>query len=340
MSRKQTKRKSSDEDINVIYGKKPVSVQQSNLFNEKRTTRSQRRKELEEERIRKQNSPPVERVEEDFGHTVFPNEIWDKVFLFLSNRDLRTLTLTCKNLRSLSNRILWDTPSFKKCVNPEDFETLIHLPIRKLHTYDLYFKRKKAALWFTEMFEEMPQLMELEVCNNGKASNDLSMDALKIISPYVTKITTGGISCEDRTEFAEELAAIDFPKLQSMVITDMVGRRYDRYRLHNYRYKLEDLQILNHLPITKINMRSLQPDYEVDESGSCIFRSGHSVPFPQVAFLLEMKSLRKVTVNLWCSYFSGALPPEVSFLKELQSKNGVVLDVSGCPAKIKNELSY
>ena len=321
LQRQRKRRKSYNNENSMIYSKKGTSDQQSDIFNR---TRSQRRKTEDEERKREQNRPPAERVIEDFGHTVFPSEIWDKIFLFLTEQDLRALTLTCKYLRLIANRILWDSPSFKTRMKAEDFETLLHLPIRKLHTYDLYFKGTQAAKWFAEMFEGMSNLIELEVCNRGKASNDITMETLRIIAPFVTKIITGGIVCEDRTKFAEELADIDFPKVQSVMICDTASRRYDKYRIYNHRYKLTDLQLINHLPITELRMNELQPDYKFDENGS--LQRCRPVPFPQVSFLFQMKKLKKVAVN-WHNSF-GKVPPEIYILKELQSKNGVTLDVS------------
>merc|ERR1711936_317549 len=78
------------------------------------------------------------RVSEDFGHTIVPNEIWEKIFCFLSDNDLRVLTLVSKSLRELANDLLWHTPDFVKSnLTPLELESLAHLPIRKLYTCNL-----------------------------------------------------------------------------------------------------------------------------------------------------------------------------------------------------------
>ena len=73
---------------------------------EMRRTRSKRKKERDAEKV-----IFVERVKEDFGHTVFPYEIWDKIFVLLPKSDLRSLTLVCKNLRLIANRFFWEIPT-------------------------------------------------------------------------------------------------------------------------------------------------------------------------------------------------------------------------------------
>merc|ERR1739844_70314 len=89
------------------------------------------------------------------------------------------------------------------------------------------------------------------------------------------------------------------------------------------RYKLEDLQRMSHLPITEMSLISLQPVYEMDEDGRCVFQPSIPTPFVQIPYLLEMKSLRKVVVDL----YQALTDEDVEHLRELRDKNGVSLEL-------------
>ena len=334
--------------ISYIVSEHSVIIQPSGEADAfQRTTRSRKRKIEDEEEQRKPSTPPPheERVRADFGHSIFPNEIWHKIFLFLSKKDLLALTLTSKSLRDIANRFLWADPPFKPTKNgikAEYFEEMMHLPIQKLFTRDLYFKRKNDAAWFAEIFGKMPHLTELEVSSGHWSTNDITMDVLRTIAPYVTKMTLECIRpSEDctRSEFVQELAKIDFPRLKSVILPSMILRGSFNRMHHNCkkeacahrvsRYNLDDLQHINHLPITEINLNYLQPEYEIHDQGWCVFDPEYPLPFPQIPFMLQMKSLNTVVVNL----YHALTDEDVMTLKDLRDLNGVNLVLKHCRYK-------
>uniref|UniRef100_A0A7M5XH44 F-box domain-containing protein n=1 Tax=Clytia hemisphaerica TaxID=252671 RepID=A0A7M5XH44_9CNID len=307
-----------------------------------RTTRSKRKIEVaEDEKLRKLQPvvppPKIERVEEDYGHTVFPNEIWDKILIHLSKKDLRSLSLVSKSLRILTNRLLWAEPNFKPTkhgLKGEVWETLLHLPIRKLRSPDFFFKRKNDHEYIAEILSQMPLLSEIEVCQGKWKSNRITMRSLRVLAPYVKKIKLDCVLPDNdctRTEFCEELAKIDFPNLKSVTIPYTVlpgcyntmhsqcGKEMCVHRVS--RYRLEDFQLMKHLPITELNLNCLQPEYEVLDNGLCYFYPEEPYHFPQIPYLLQMKSLNTVVVNL----FQAVSDDNLESLRELRDKNGVNL---------------
>ena len=258
-------------------------------------------------------------------------------FIHLSKKDLRSLSLVSKSLRLLTNRLLWAEPNFKPTkhgMKVEVWETLIHLPICKLRLTDFYFKRKRDHERIAEILSQMTLLSEIEVCEGRWKSNHITMSSLKVLAPYVTRIRLDCVLPDydcTRSEFCEELAKIDFPKLKSVTIPNTVlpgsyGRFHSKCGKENcihrvWRYRLEDFKQMKHLQITELNLNCLQTEYEVLGNGKCYFNPTEPYHFPQIPYLLQMKYLKTVVVNL----FQAVCDEDLESLRELRDKNGVEL---------------
>ena len=245
-----------------------------------------------------------ERVKEDHGHRIFPNEIWEKIFSYLLEKDLWILTVVCKAIRYIVNTFLWEKPKFKAFLGAEDLKSLKHLPIKQLCTNNLNIRKSvHAAKKFKEIFDEMSELREVHVWSS-KASQDISIDSLEIIGPYVSSINTDAIAT-DKSELASRLMSMDLPKLTS--ITLFIG---ERRQPPFSKFTGEDLKIMGSLPITTVHMWSLK----------CEFIGDTNITFyPHVALFSEMKHLKEIVLDIY--YMNKNQFPA---LRDLQSR-GIVL---------------
>lgn len=304
------------------------------------STRYRNRKE--EEAIEK----AMVRVDEDDGHTIVPNEIWEKIFAFLpDDNDLRSLTLVSKTLRSIVNELLWHTPDFvKPHLSATELESLAHLPIRKLFTCNLNIHKKKSKVQeFYEVFKKMPYLKEVEVyCHNSYEK--LPLETLRGIAPFITCLSTDGVlykgpthsdnnnnnnnsTPRDRWEqyrqqerrqherhiqLVKELVKMDLPNLTSVKVLNNCLYGYGRDR-----YSVEDLKVLNVLPITEIWLSALK----CDEGTGYNSKSWSKV----VEYLPEMKKLEGIFVDENMRY---ANEKQITLFQEACKVKGV--DVQVC----------
>ena len=249
------------------------------------------------------------RVEEDYGHGVFPNEVWEKIFDYLAKKDLRALTVVSRSIRAVALRRYWDTPSFRKPMCPTDLESLSHLPIGKLYTSDLVVKKivERAEL-YVKVFEKIETLREVAVSCGGTLSV-LNLDTLRILAPYVTSLNTGTVEKmgeQSSLQFVEELARIDFPKIQQVVL-------YSEFSYYSgKKFGKNELAILDaKFPIAEIHVNVLQ----------CIRSHNRNWYYQDEQALLEMKNLNKIGYGFWWRWerFSNEL------MAKLQGK-GIVFE--------------
>ena len=227
------------------------------------------------------------KVKEDDGHRLFPTEIWCMILSYLPKSDLWNLTVVCKALRDIANRYVWERPKFRMCLSPGNLFALKHLPIKHLCTNSLIIRKDiTAARNFRAIFDDMPGLQSLSV-RSCKPTQDISLEVLEMISPYVTSINTDSIirSAIDSSTLTSRLMCMNFPRLQS--VTLFIG---EQRRFPHRRFTAEDLKKLNKLPITKIYMQSLAPQYP---------RENRITFYPHLALFTQMSFLKEIVLDIW-----------------------------------------
>jgi len=254
------------------------------------------------------------RVLEDFGHTIFPNEIWDKAFRYLSIVDLKSLTLVSKTICMVAGRILWEAPNLTNIAELGEFQKdLSELPIRILKTCDLAISAVRKAVLFSETFRVMDYLQELEVCCPKKGLG-LTLEILRIISPYVTTLDVAAVRSKDKNELVSKLLSLDFPKLKSVIL------RTDPRKMKPANVKLFTVQhvrsLMTKLPITELWTNCLQkPLIHAQNNDMDCF-------YPHLADCKEMKNLKKIVVSGY-----NLCARDVSLLKSLRDQDGIKLQL-------------
>ena len=65
-----------------------------------------------------------------------PEELIFAVFKYISLRDIKSISVTCRRLYGVAVREIWKSPTLKCSTNIQD---LVHLPIQVLHLKDLRY---------------------------------------------------------------------------------------------------------------------------------------------------------------------------------------------------------
>ena len=225
------------------------------------------------------------RVEVDHGHRLFPNEVWEKIFNYLTKKDLQAVTVVSRNIRDIVLKLYWDTPSFRKPMRPQDLESLCQLPIGKLYTSDFVVKKVvERAKMYVEVFEKMESLRDVAVSCGGPLSR-LDFNTLQVLAPYVTSLNTGAMDYNyngTSLQFAEELVRINFPKIKDVVLSTSSFNVFAS----------QELAVLNaKFPITEIHAGVLR--YTWDHT------SGFNARLLDGWFLLEMSHLKRVGFDIY-----------------------------------------
>ena len=225
-----------------------------------------------------------EMSEEGCGCTVFPKEIWNKIFSYLHTKDLKKLTLACKAIKPIAIMLLWEQPRFRIPLSPRKLNSLKHLPIKHLHTCDLNIGESlTAARAFRQIFDEMPVLQQVHVWidyhGRSEGSENISIKTLEVIAPYVTSIHTDAIyNLDGKSALVSQLTSLDLPRLSSLTV---------RMPLHS-EFTIEDLILLNRLPITTLYMSSLKVEN----------KEGFTIFYPQLDVLDEMRHLKEIVFDI------------------------------------------
>ena len=65
-----------------------------------------------------------------------PEELIFAVFTYISVRDIKSISVTCRRLYGVAVREIWKSPTLKCSTNIQD---LVHLPIQVLHMKDIRY---------------------------------------------------------------------------------------------------------------------------------------------------------------------------------------------------------
>ena len=193
---------------------------------------------------------------------VFPIEIWTKILQELDKQHLKQISLVCKTLQLLTSKLLWAAPTLKRQLEPDELQSLNHLPIQKLHSYDLALNSSKEnAEKIANILKEMPKLEELTLCRNptNYLNTMISLEVLRILSPFVTSISTDALIFSSCSELINQLLSMDFPSLKSLTIV-VDRRRLMSMEMPRYIFQVKDLKALKDFPITKVYMSCFIPN--------------------------------------------------------------------------------